>query len=187
MRGVHQHSDAVVYATCLRGAELRGVERVQLQQSLRGVGDADEDGDDPKPRLREWLVRVIHQHRDAGLFAQHDGDELRHHDLWLVGLLSAPVLLPMRLWLPEPRRHQLHLQCWLLPAELLHSGAELLDRLMRVVPDLRLRRCLPLARRSLPITRGKGKAVQQPGCTCLPGPSSHKGRGRRPGPVSNRC
>ena len=78
----HQHRDASMYASGsqheLRSAQLRGLERVQLQRYLCADRDAVEDGDELQLQLRQWTVRGIHQHRDTGLLAQHDGHRVWH-------------------------------------------------------------------------------------------------------------
>jgi len=84
----HQHGDTGVHtggsgAAGLRGAQLRGVERVQLQRCVRADGDADADGDEPRVQLRQWAVRGEHQHGDAILHAQHQWEQLRQHPGWL--------------------------------------------------------------------------------------------------------
>lgn len=71
-RDGYQHADAGVYACSPRhelcGAELWGVERMQLQRCLCADGNEDEDSDELRVQLREWTVRGLHEHRDAGVY-----------------------------------------------------------------------------------------------------------------------
>ncbi len=102
MQWEHQHGHAGVYPDSsrtyvMRGAELRGVERVHRQRYVRPAGDSVEDADELQLQLRKWAVRGVHEHRDAGVYAQSSfWMWLRP---WLLDLLRAG-----RMWGRPPLR-----------------------------------------------------------------------------------
>ncbi len=152
------HADGP-WAHGLRGTELWGVERLQLQQCLRGDRDAVAHGDDLQLQLRHRAVRGVHLHRDTVVREGHGRQHLRHHHLRKLGKLQWLQRHLRRVRHAVALRHRVHLHQRDVRLLHQHAVASVLARHGRNVLRHELRR-LERLRRLQRLLRRVGDAVQ---------------------------